>query len=76
MAVRMASVHGSAPKKPTRRRRASLGRPASSIASARWSAYEGVQQSTVLPRSWKATSCRSVKPPETGITAAPSDSAP
>ena len=38
MAVRMASVQGSAPKKPTLRRSVSIARPASSIASARWSA--------------------------------------
>src|SRR3990167_10798350 len=73
-AVRIPSVHGSAPKKPPRSLGPLAAPPASSSASARKSAYEGVLQRTVEPRSWKTMSWRSVNPPEIGITAAPTRS--
>ena len=75
-AARIPSVHGSAPKKPTRSLSPVAAIFASSSASARCSAYEGVLQRTVEPRSWKTMSWRSVNPPEIGMTAAPRRSAP
>jgi len=47
----MASLHGSAPKKPTRRGRERMSIPMSRACSARNIAYEGVQARAVDPKS-------------------------
>jgi hypothetical protein len=73
---RIASDQGSAPKIPTRSFRLAASTPSSWIISARFSAYDGVQVSTVAPKSWRIMICRFVLPPEIGITVVPSLSAP
>ena len=68
--TRISFVQGSAPWKPTRMGRSSGRRPRSWAASARYSAYEGVQLRAVAPKSRMILSCRSVLPPEIGTTRA------
>ncbi len=73
---RIASDQGSAPKMPTRSFREAGSTPSSRIVSARFSAYDGVQVSTVAPKSWRIMIWRLVLPPEIGMTVVPSFSAP
>jgi len=72
MSARIPSLHGSAPKKPARSGSAVRSTPCSPAYSAMNSAYEGVQVSTVEPKSTMVCSCRKVFPEDIGNTIAPS----
>ena len=76
MSWRISSVQGSAPKAPILSLNSSRGSPESRMASARYSAYDGVQHSTVAPKSCISVICFSVFPLDIGITDAPMFSAP
>jgi len=68
--ARISLVHGSAPNTPARRLVGSA--PAVRIASPRKIAYEGVQVRMSGRRSSIMRICRSVIPPDSGNTVAPS----
>ncbi len=73
---RIASLHGSAPKRPIARALLRKSTPRCSATSAIASAYEGVAQRTRAPKSLMSATCRSVEPPDIGTTTAPRCSAP
>ena len=73
---RMSSVHGSAPKMPTCSDVARGSTPCRSISSTIASMYDGVTMMTSGSKSRISITCRSVMPPDTGITVQPSASAP
>ncbi len=76
ISVRMASVHGSAPKMPISRDDPATSRPAAAIWSSTDRKYDGVTMITRGRKSAISCTCRSVIPPDTGTTVQPSASAP
>ena len=76
IATRIAGVHGSAPKMPTLSDEARGSIPCRSISSAIASMYDGVTMMMSGLKSVMSCTCRSVIPPDIGITVAPNRSAP
>jgi hypothetical protein len=76
IASRIAGVHGSAPKMPIFSDDFFGSTPCRSISSAIASMYEGVTMMMSGLKSWMTCTCRSVMPPEIGMTVQPSRSAP
>ncbi len=72
----MSSVHGSAPKMPTCNDVVRGSTPCRSISSTTASMYDGVTIMTSGSKSRMSITCRSVMPPDTGITVQPNASAP
>ena len=73
---RICSVHGSAPNTPMRKEDCAGSRPVRSIASRIVSMYDGVTMMTSGSKSAISCTCRSVIPPDIGMTVQPSRSAP
>ncbi len=73
---RMPSVQGSAPKMPTRSDERFASRPWRSNSSAIASMYDGVTMMMSGLKSLMSCTCRSVMPPPSGMTQAPSASPP
>ena len=76
ISLRIASLQGSAPKKPHLSFSVAGSTFSSAITSARFRAYDGVHVRTVDPKSCISMIWRLVFPPEIGMTAAPIFSAP
>ena len=76
ISARSSSVHGSAPKIPTRSEHAAGSMPRRCISSIRFRQYDGVTRMMRGSKSAISVTCRSVWPPDTGTTVQPSRSAP
>jgi hypothetical protein len=73
---RISLVPGSAPKMPSFSEVLAGSTPCRSISSMMASMYDGVTMMKSGSKSWISPTCRSVIPPDTGMTAQPSFSAP
>ncbi len=73
---RISSVHGSAPKMPTRSDVVRGSTPCRSNSSRSVSMYDGVTMMISGRKSSISRTCRAVMPPDAGITVQPSRSAP
>ena len=76
IACRIVGVHGSAPKMPILSEHLRGSMPCRSISSAIASMYDGVTMMMSGLKSTMSCTCRSVMPPDIGITVQPSFSAP
>ena len=76
ISARIASVHGSAPKMPMRSDVDAGSMRCRRISSAIASMYDGVTMMMSGRKSWINCTCRSVMPPDIGITVQPIRSAP
>ena len=76
IARRIVGVHGSAPKMPILSEQALGSMPCRSISSAMASMYDGVTMMISGLKSTISCTCRSVMPPDIGMTVQPSFSAP